>query len=145
MTKPSKKPKRDSLWPLALAATAGMDFKRFLDEQAVDLKRLVNDAFDVEVDSRIVENVFIYNFTIILPQQDYHYLLFSLRAMGGEFPARVVAPHMREESQVVPVNTKKELEAELRNMFHDERTLKIVNRLVSETKAEANFESGFNG
>ena len=92
MGKPSKKPKRDSLWPAALAKTAGMDFKRFLDDQAADLKRLVKDAFNVEVESRIVENVFIYNFTIVLPKQNYHYLLFSLRATSDELSVTAVRP-----------------------------------------------------
>ena len=134
MAKP--KAKRTSLWPSTLKHGAGVDFKDFLRDQALDLQRLVENAFDVSVETRIVENVISYNFVIVLPKQDYRYQLFSLRTIGDGFPARIVAPHMPESRQVIPVNSKDELEEELKKMFHHESTMRIVNRLADEARSD---------
>ncbi len=95
-----------SLWPSTLQASSRIDFKAFLRTQAQDLKKLVNGVLDVAVEVRIVESVIIYNFVITLPTRDYRYQLFSVRTCGGEFPARIVAPHMPEHRQVTPWPTK---------------------------------------
>jgi hypothetical protein len=131
---PKRKAKTTSLWPSTLQHAAGVEFAHFLRDQAEDLKRLVNNAFDVSVETRIVESVIIYNFVIRLVKQDYRYVLFSLRTIGDEFPARIVAPHLPEPRQVIPVNSKDELEEELRKMFHDESTLRVVTRLAEESQ-----------
>ena len=131
------KAKRNSLWPSTLKHIGGTDFGGFLRDQALDLRHLVDDAFEVSIETRIVESVIIYNFVIVLPKQDYRYQLFSLRTIGDDFPARVVAPHMPEPRQVVPVNSRDELEEELRDMFHDANTVRVVNRLASEARDDA--------
>lgn len=93
---------------------------------------MVNGAFDVVIESRVVESLFIYNFTIALPRRDYRYQLFSIRMIGDDFPARIVAPHLPEPRQVIPVSDKEELEQSLRLLFHDPSTTKIVVALASE-------------
>jgi hypothetical protein len=126
------KPKHTSLWPSSLKATQDFDIKGFLQTQARDLKRLVNDAFDVVIETRVVESLFVYNFTIELPRRDYRYQLFSIRMVGDAFPARIVAPHLPEPRQVIPVSDKAELEQSLRLLFHDPSTTKIVVALAGE-------------
>ncbi len=126
------KQKHTSLWPPSLKGAQGFDIKGFLQTQARDLKRLVNGAFDVVIESRVVESLFIYNFTIALPRRDYRYQLFSIRMIGDDFPARIVAPHLPEPRQVIPVSDKEELEQSLRLLFHDPSTTKIVVALASE-------------
>ena len=126
------KQKHTSLWPSSLKGAQGFDIKGFLQTQARDLKRLVNGAFDVVIETRVVESLFIYNFTIALPGRDYRYQLFSIRTIGGDFPARIVAPHLPEPRQVIPVSGKEELEQSLRLLFHDPSTTKIVIALADE-------------
>lgn len=133
---PKSAPVRASLWPSTLEPVAGMDFKKFLQDQAGDLKRLVNDAFDASVEMRIVEDVISHNFVIVMPRQDYRYQLFSLRTIGDGFPVRIIAPHMPEPLQVIPVHGKDELETELRRMFHHESTLRVVNWLADEARSD---------
>lgn len=125
-------PEHTSLWPLSLKTDQGFDFKAFLRVQAEDLKRLVNDAFDVEIKTHIVENLFIHDFIIVVPRLNYRYQLFSVRLLNGEFPARLVAPHLPEPRQIVPVSGKEELEQALRLLFHDPATTKIVLALADE-------------
>ena len=131
-----------SLWPSKLKHTNGVRFKNFLQEQAQDLKRLVKDAFDVSIETRIVEDVISYNFVIVLTRQDYRYVLFSLRMIGDGLPARIIAPHMPEPRQVIPVNSKAELEGELKEMFHDDSTMRVVTRLADEAQSD-DVESGW--
>jgi hypothetical protein len=123
-----------SLWPSTLKASSRIDFKAFLRTQAQDLKKLVNGVLDVSVEVRIVESVIIYNFVITLPTRDYRYQLFSVRMFGGDFPARIVAPHMPEHLQVIPVADKNELEQKLKEMFHHQNTTKVVLTLENEER-----------
>jgi len=134
MPKAKPTPKHSSLWPSTLKHAPGINFTKLLRDQAADLKCLVENAFDVSIETRIVENVISYNFVIVLPRQDYRYQLFSLRTIGDGFPARIVAPHMPEPLQVIPVNAGDELEEELRKMFHHESTLRVVTRLADEAR-----------
>lgn len=129
------KPKRVSLWPETLKAPSRIDIRAFLQAQADDLKRLVDNTFDVVIEVRIVESVIAYNFTIVLPRRDYRYQLFSVRTIGGDFPARVVAPHLPEPQQVMPVADKDELEKQLRSMFRDPSTTKVILALADEERA----------
>lgn len=126
------KQKHTSLWPSSLKAPQGFDFKGFLQTQGRDLKRLVKDAFDVVIETRVVESLFFYDFMIALPRQDYRYQLFSIRTVRGDFPARIVAPHLPEPRQNIPVSDKEELEQSLRLLFHDPSTTKIVVALAGE-------------
>ncbi len=129
------KHKQASLWPSTLTTDRGFDFKKFLQTQASDLKRLVKNAFDVDIEARVVESLFIYNFVIELPERDYRYQLFSLRMIGNEFPAQIVAPHLPEPRQIVPVSDKEGLEQALRLLFHDPSTTRIVATLASDGRA----------
>ncbi len=129
------KPRHASLWPSTLKSAPGFDFGAFLQAQAVDLKRLVDGVLDVTVERRIVESVIMYNFTIILPKSDYRYQLFSIRTIGGVFPARIVAPHMPEPLQVLPVADENELKDRLREVFRHASTEKVIATLESEERA----------
>lgn len=127
--------KRSRLWPAALVAGPSPDIEGFLQAQARDLERLVKGAFKVAVEKRVVESVFIYNFTVILPQLDYWYQLFTIRLIGDDFPARVEAMHLPEARQITPVGNQTELEQCLKDLFHDPRTAKIVRSLASDGRA----------
>lgn len=132
----SKKHHAESLWPSSLAPASRFDFAEFLREQAIDLRKLIRNAFEVAVESRIVETVITYNFVIVLPQTEYRYQLFSIRTLGGEFPARVVAPHMPEPFQVIPVNDEIELKQKLKSVFHHESTMNILKALAEEERGD---------
>ncbi len=129
------KPRHASLWPSTLKSTPGFDFGAFLEAQAGDLKLLVHGVLDVTVERRIVESVIMYNFVIILPKSEYRYQLFSVRTIGGDFPARIVAPHMPEPLQVLPVADESELRNRLREIFHHASTTKVIATLESEERA----------
>ena len=126
------KQKRTSLWPSSLKAAPGFDLKGFMQTQARELERLVNGAFVVVIEKRIVESVFIYNFTIELPRLGYRYQLFSIRMIGDHFPAVIDAPHLSEPHRIERVSDEAALEQSLRRLFHDPDTTRIIVSLAGE-------------
>jgi hypothetical protein len=127
-----------SLWPETLEAVPGFDFDQFLKDQAADLKKLVKKSLDVAVERRVVDALIAYSFVLVLRKQDYRYQLFSIRTIDGDFPARIVAPHMPEPLQVIPVSDANELISRLSEIFHHPNTIKIITTLRSEASEEAN-------
>ncbi len=126
------KAKYESLWPSKFEAAPGFDMQAFLQVQAKGLQSKFDNAFGVVIEKRVVESVFIYNFTIEIPRLDYRYKLFSVRLIGDDFPARVEAPHLPESHRLTTAMSRPELEQSLKALFHDPGTARIVQTLADE-------------
>lgn len=118
-----------SLWPNDIQSAQG-SFAEILQTQADELPKASENRLFAYIDQIIIDNVVILKFQLFPNgRQEHTYELFRLRAPNGEFPVAIETYHFDPRRNIEKAEDSRQLENVLRRLFHDARTIEILNLL----------------